>query len=349
MAGLKDILTAAEGLSAAELRALSSRILGLLNLPNTNDSHEIKCDCCRRCDSKQIVKYGKDKNGKQRYKCKSCNTIFYEDSFSVVSRTRYDKETWRQYIELLLSRASLQKCASICNISVQTAFTWRHKILSALQHDQDERALGGIVEADETFMGISFKGNHTKSKSFTMPRKAYKRGTDSRAQTGSRACVMCAMERNGQVYGEVLGKGQPTIPMLSHAFDQRILPETIFITDKATSTKKYFQDNNRAIQLIQLMAHVRPKDMNSPPEVRGAFHIQNINNFHYRFKKSLEAYCGVSTKYLNHYLNLFVWIENHKNILDTDLHSELSASIHTTNSYVPMYEITSMPAIPVVA
>lgn len=349
MVTLTDILSAAETLNAEDLRTLSSRILSLLNITDSNEDSQPKCDCCRRCESTQIVKYGKDKNGKQRYKCKSCNTIFYEDSFSVVSRTRHDAETWRKFIDLLLMRASLKRCAATCKISVQTAFTWRHKILNALQHDQEGRMLGGIVEADETFFGISYKGNHTKSKDFTMPRKAYKRGSDSREQTGSRACVMCALERNGQVYGEVLGKGQPTIAMLSHAFDNRIMPETIFISDKAIGMKNYFKNNTKAVQLIQMKAHVKPKSMNSPPEVRGAFHIQNINNMHYRLRKALEPYCGVSTKYLNHYLNLFIWIENHKNIPNVNLHQELCASLSQKDCYTALQNITSLPAIPFVA
>ena len=36
--------------------------------------------------------------------------------------------------------------------------------------------LDGIIEADETFFAISYKGNHSKSKTFAMPRKAHKRG-----------------------------------------------------------------------------------------------------------------------------------------------------------------------------
>lgn len=349
MADLQNLLTVAESLSRNELKALSARILGLLSIRVDDGSDVEGCKCCRRCDSKQVVKYGRDKNGKQRYKCKSCNTVFYGDSFSVSSRTRHDPATWAKYVEMLLMRSSLKACAAACKISIQTAFSWRHKILSALQKDQTNRSLGGIVEADETFLGISYKGNHTKSKDFVMPRRAYKRGTDSRAQTGSRACVMFAIERNGQTYGEILGKGQPTIAMLSHAFDNRILPESIVISDKAIGIKNYFKDNKRSIQLIQLKAHIKPKSMNSPPEVRGAFHIQNINNLHYRFRKTLEPYCGVSTKYLNHYLNLYVWIENHKRIPDIDLRKELCSFMYKQNCYTPFSHLVAMPAIPSVA
>lgn len=37
-------------------------------------------------------------------------------------------------------------------------------------------SVGGVVEFDEAFFRESFKGNHKKSTTFTMPRKAHKSG-----------------------------------------------------------------------------------------------------------------------------------------------------------------------------
>ena len=350
MATLTNLISVAESLNKEELQALSSRILALLNRP-ASEASPTKCECCRRCESKQIVKYGKDKNGKQRYKCKSCNTVFYEDSFSTVSRSRHNTETWKKFIDLLLMRASLKKCAAVCGISIQTAFTWRHKILNALQYDQEGRVLGGVVEADETFFSISYKGNHAKSKNFTMPRQAYKRGTDNRSSKAPKVCVMCAIERMGQSYGEVLGAGQPTVKMISHAFEDRVAPESIVLSDRALAMKSFFEKKDD-ITLIRLKSSVtgrQGRHDGGKPEVRGSFHIQNINNMHYRFRKALEPYCGVSTKYLNHYLNLFIWIENHKNIPNVNLHRELCASLNQKGHYTTLRNITSLPAIPVVA
>ena len=336
-----------KSMSSSELKVLSSKIIELLK--STSNTHaDVEISCCRRCESHDIVKFGKDKNGKQRYKCKACNTIFNLDSYSAFSKTHYDISTWEKYIDLLLKGGTLAECATSCGISVQTAFTWRHKILNTLQKDQANRLLGGIVETDELYLSISYKGNHKKSKNFTMPRDSYERGTDNREQIGSRACVMCAIERNGQYYGEVLGKGQPTIAALSYAFDQRILPDTIVLSDKSTGLKNYF-NNRESIQLVRLMAHVKPKSMNSPPEVRGAFHIQNVNNVHSRIRKFLYKYNGVATKYLNHYISLFIWIENHKNIPDVDLSQRAIEAISTNDSYISYDDLVAMPPIPNVA
>lgn len=56
-----------------------------------------------------------------------------------------------------MNKFSIRECAEVCNISTQTAFNWRHKVLDALQNMQSEAHLKGVVEADETFFALSYK------------------------------------------------------------------------------------------------------------------------------------------------------------------------------------------------
>lgn len=350
MVDMTEILNATESLDQNELEMLSSKIMQMLKISScttSSDSYSSEVYTCRKCSSAAILKYGKDKNGKQRYKCKSCGTIFYETSYSVISKTRQNISVWKKYIELLLKGAPLRECAEVCNISVQTAFTWRHKILHALQADQTNRTLGGVVEIDDMFFPISYKGNHKKSKNFTMPRESYKRGTDNRAAIGSMACVLCACERQGQVYAEVVGTGSVNVERLNYAFNNRLLPDTIALTDRAYSFKNYF--SSTTIELVQLASHSIPKNPTSPPQVKGSYHIQNVNNFHRRFRRTMKIYNGVATKYLNHYVNLFVWIENHKKAYEYSLPTEMLKNISQKGSYCPYNKIVNLPPIPNVA
>ena len=93
-----------------------------------------------------------------------------------MSGTRKDLSVWEKYIDCMMNGLSIRKTAVACGIHRNTAFLWRHKILDALQNMADDVTLEGIIEADETFFAISYKGNHNKSKAFAMPRKAHKRG-----------------------------------------------------------------------------------------------------------------------------------------------------------------------------
>ena len=63
---------------------------------------------------------------------------------------------------------TIRDSAQRCNLSIPTAFYWRHRFLS--QQTQEDRNLTGIVEVDETFFLESQKGNRN------LDRKAHKRG-----------------------------------------------------------------------------------------------------------------------------------------------------------------------------
>ena len=348
MKEIYHILRFAKNLNEKDLRYVSNAILAMLSKTNeVYGNPVIKVEKCRKCSAKQVVKFGKDKNGKQRYKCKSCGATFTETSFSAISRTRHSDVVWSDYIYLLLKGASLEECAFRCGISVRTAFIWRHKILHALQKDQSNRMMGGIIEADEMFLPVSYKGNHSKSKRFTMPRSPFKRGTDNRSNRIAKACIMCAVERNGQSYSEVIGVGQPTTKMIDHAFGKRIIPDSIMLADGALAMKNYFTKKTD-VALVQLQSTTSGSHKGGDPEIRGIYHIQSVNNYHKRLTGFLRRYNGVSTKYLNHYVSLFAWIENHKS-LDCTLEESVQTFILEHSHYVTPGNLFEMPAIPQVA
>lgn len=45
---------------------------------------------------------------------------------------------------------------------------------------------------------------------------------------------------------------------------------------------------------------------------KGIYHLNNINNYHYRLKKWISRFNGVSTKYLQLYLVWFQFLDNRK-------------------------------------
>lgn len=343
-----QILNATKSLSERDLKRVADSILKMLSKASGIYGNSAqKVEQCRKCGADQIVKFGKDKNGKQRYKCKFCGATFTETSYSVLSHTRYSEFVWDIYIHLLLKGASLEECAFQCGISVRTAFIWRHKILNALQKDQDNRVMAGIIEADEMFIPVSYKGNHKKSKRFTMPREALTRGSDNRSNKIPKACVMCAVERKGQSYAEVLGLGQPTNKMTAHAFEGRIAPDSIVLSDRARAIKHFF-DGKTNIQLIRMQSTADGSRHSKIPEVRGVYHIQTVNNYHNRVHRFLRRYNGVSTKYLNHYIALFAWIENHK-MMENKLEASLKEYIGKKSNYTTASVLFNKEPVPHVA
>ncbi len=347
MKNLDSLFAQIQALKPDELKLVADSIMAALKGEISTDSVQSeKIAICRKCGEEGgVAKFGKDGAGKQRYRCKHCGATFTATSYTAISYTHCDLSKWEKYIECLLGGLSLEKCSQLCGISVRTAFLWRHKILSILQNDQNDRALAGIVETDDMFFNVSYKGNHKNNTNFVMPRAPHKRGGDTKVQTNAKACVLCAVERGGQAYGEVMGVGAVTPAKLDYAFKNRICHDALVVSDKAQCMKSYFMKSPN--ELVQVASHIRK--VGSPPEIKGTFHIQNVNNMHFRIRTFMRGYNGVSTKYLNHYIGLFIWIENYKKISDINFKKEILSQINQGNTYINAKTITSLPAIPSVA
>lgn len=167
-----DILHNIDALSDTEQKALAGKLLEILSAPqnkenllNGEDTSKFNDDAvvvCPYCGGTHIVKRGfSDDHVSRRYVCRSCGKSFHRTTNSVLSNTHKSAEVWEQFIRLTLKGASLEVCSRRCKIAIGTAFAWRHKILAAMAQDQTARMMSGIVEMDETFVSISYKGNHT--------------------------------------------------------------------------------------------------------------------------------------------------------------------------------------------
>lgn len=295
---------------------------------------------CKSCGSIHVVKNGKDRHGHTRYLCRDCKKTFGKTTDTVVSGTHKSLSVWKSYIASMLAGDSLQGSAAKCEISIPTAFVWRHKILNALNNSSFSNSFNGILEMDELYMRISYKGNHTKSKHFKMPRKPFKRGSDNNAfGYNFQICVLCVAERNKGYSGVVACRGLANANLLSNLFDGKLALDSIVLTDGFAAYKKYFD----SINVEHLILKSKTKPHKGKPEVKGPYHINNVNALHHRFRKYLIKYNGVSTKYLGNYLSLFIWLENNKYYDKLDLMCE---ELSNEDTYISANELAYLPAEP---
>lgn len=344
---LNNIVSELSGLRRTDLETLAQQLCVMLSEPSEPDTSVYSLNrsttkpTCKKCGSLSVSKYGKTAKGHQRYRCLDCGSVFTSISDTLFSGSQKDAKQWSDFIFYTLEGRSLRFCAEKCNISLPTSFAWRHKLLNALTSQQFSNNLTGLVEVDEMFVNVSYKGNHKLSKNFTMPRPAYKRGTDNHSRyPRDKACVLCVAERNSNFSGIVTHRGPLTTAILSQVFDGRISNDTVVITDESKALNKYFQPQTYAH--IAVAASVTGSIFKTVPVVKGTYHINNINALHSRFRDFLRQFNGVSTKHLNSYLSLFLWLENktEKNNLSADdtIHFALNNSTHMTYK-----EVTALP------
>ena len=288
---------------------------------------------CPICGGIHAVRNGHRKDGTQKYMCRDCKKSFVVATNSIVSSTKKDLSIWEKYISCMMNGFSIRKTAEICGVHRNTAFYWRHKILDALQNMANSVQLNGIVEVDETFFSISYKGNRN------LPRKAHKRGGEVhlRGLSREKVCVPCAVNRNGLSIAKISSLGKVSTQAIHEVYDGRIEQDSTIVTDKARAYIRFAETNE--LNLVQLKNGVAKK---------GIYNIQHINNYHSRLKKFMNNFNGVSTKYLNNYLiwNNFV---NYAKETNVEKQNILMRFALTTTKNVTCQQISQRETLPICA
>ena len=109
---------------------------------------------CPHCASAGAVSRGKAR-GRRRYRCKACGKTFGALTGTALSGLHH-KERWLAFGASLGAGETIREAAERCRIAPSTAHRWRHRFLAAVRQAPDR--LAGIVEADETFVLESRKG-----------------------------------------------------------------------------------------------------------------------------------------------------------------------------------------------
>ena len=248
---------------------------------------------CPYCHSKHIIKKGII-GKKQRYKCKDCGKLFKETHNTILFKTRKDISVWQKYIECMIDKRPLRTITEICNISLKTSFDWRHKILDLLSKMMDDIKLDGIIESDETYTRLSFKGNHTKSKDFIMPREPHKRGGEVslRGLSKEQVCIACFISDKNLSYSKVANLGMPQWNKIFNVINNHIDKNSILVTDN-------YKGYAKIVDKLKINHIPMPVGAYS----NGTFNIQKINSYHTYLKELINIrFRGVSTKYLNNYV-----------------------------------------------
>jgi transposase-like protein len=260
---------------------------------------------CPHCDSHFVMRFGKyviktriGEVKRQRYRCKACRQTFNDLTNTPLQRTKRP-HLWVRFIECMIVGYSLRKCAELLHDEVThvTLFYWRHKILAALKQDPTE-TFQGIVEMDETYFLYSEKGKRNISE-----RKSRKRGGKAkyRGISNDQICVLVARDRQKMTYSGVLGRGRIRTTKLDEAIDSQLSGSNVLCTDSWRAFSSYA--NSKGLD------HYRFKS-DRKQRVKGVYHIQNVNSYHSCLKKWLDRFNGVATKYLQHYLAWFRYLDS---------------------------------------
>lgn len=227
------------------------------------------------------------------------------------------KGRWLDYLGCLLDATTVRRAAAAVGAHKNTSFRWRHRFLTLPKTDRPLH-LGGIAEADEIYFLESEMGARALERT---PRKrggsAKKRGTSN-----EQVCVLVARDRMGNTLDFVTGRG----PVFKAQLKRCLLPvlesAALPVSDGNASYRYFARDAEISHQAVNIRQGIR---------VKGAFHVQNVNAYHSRFRMWMARFHGVATHDLPNYLGWRWAVDaNRINSPDIMLRAAVGAFPHLT-------------------
>lgn len=240
---------------------------------------------CPYCQSERLGRWGRQ-SGLQRFRCRDCEKCFNALTGTALARLRR-KERWIDYSRALIEGLTVRKAAERCGVAKTTSFRWRHRFLADVAGLKDAN-LTGIVEADETYFPLSFKGSRQ------LPRLPHRRGhaTHQRGTGEDQVPVLVLRDRHGATADFLLAAATQAeeAPRIS----QVIAADAVLCTDGGASLRSAARQAGIAHRPLNQSAGIRV--------LAGVYHIQNVNAYDSRLKTWMKRFHGVATKYLENYL-----------------------------------------------
>ena len=281
---------------------------------------------CPICGGTHVRRSGRRKNGSQKFVCMDCKKSFSIRKNTIFNGTRKSLAVWMEYLNCMAEGLTIDQSAERCGITHCTSFVWRHKILDALGDRAKGIELTGIVEADETFMPVSFKGDSKAFMNGAVSREPRSRGGEihMRGLSDELVCVPCAIDRKGNAVSRIAKLGKCSTKAVQGVLGGHVAHGATLCTDVDSSYRRFAKDNGN--MLVQIKG--------GKESVKGIYHIQHLNAYHSGLKNFIARFKGVSPKYLNNYLTWNNEVERRK----AGLAEKAEASLRQIASVV--FEVT---------
>ncbi len=248
---------------------------------------------CPRCSHPRCVRNG-HADGLQRYQCRGCKRSFNALTGTPLARLRL-RAKWGLQAQALQEGFSVRRAAQHLGVHRTTAFRWRHRFLGRPCQARPA-TLNGVVEADETYVLRSCKGQVRQLRQLSARASRHRGGhAAKRGLSDEQIPVLVLRDRSGQSSDFVLpapaGKAD-----VKDRLVQALAGDAVLCTDTSATLRGAAREaglEHRAVNVSQ------------GERVRGAWHIQNVNAYHSRLKTWMRRFNGVATSYLAHYTGWF--------------------------------------------
>ena len=267
----------------------------------------MKVESCPRCFSSAIKRNGR-KKGIQQYKCLKCFRYFNCKTLTIFAHLQ-KLYKWNDFLEdfLSLNISTLRNLKGKLQLSEQTIFNWRHKLLSAIIVRSQNKFFGESLEFDETFFKISRKGRQNLG---IKNKNAYRRWRKSLKEDSRHSVKLFFLYGRGskKLDTYLSHMGGTNLQHLRNYFYKERFKKVIMISDSHPSYLRFFKKNKIPHEVCLSKDHIDHKNRK--------VHPKTVNAFTRGFKTFVNQHLrGVSTKYLSCYSKWFEFVYTTKQMM----------------------------------
>ena len=272
--------------------------------PDGHTTHCPKCDRERRFHRV---------NGRPAYDCDTCGHHFHPTAGTIFHKSSTSLHLWFYAMYVMASTRcgiSAKQLERELGVTYKTAWRMFNLIRNELMAQEDDEPLSGEVEMDETFVG----GKPRQSDRNRRAALGWNAQTD---YWDRKAIIFGAVVRNGRIKASVVPNSRAsTILPLAREY---VFPESLIYTDEYYAYERLGREY-KGHRRIKHKARVY---------VEGDVHTQTIDGFFGLVKNAVRGvHHGVSHKWLQGYLNEYVWRWNRRgdgNTMFRDLLAETAS------------------------
>lgn len=265
-----------------------------------NQKHVRKCP---KCGSTHIIFNGKRK-GIQYYFCKKCKRNFNEFTGTTISYIK-KKEHIKPFLFSMLSGLSLAVCSKIHHIAIQTAFDWRHKILSSIKAYAKENYYG-ITEMITTEVKFSRKGQGAKSKIIGQKGKITDPARNKKAESVEKGeykplSLVAISDRTSFFEIKIVQQGNLDVANLNEQLGKKL-----------NKVKKLCLDDHLVLQQFagkKKISYFINKEGKKAKACNKYYHTKNIKIKYFNLNIFMNRFYGVSSSYLQNYLYWYMLLD----------------------------------------
>ena len=251
---------------------------------------------CERCDKTRSFKRYATADKRPAWYCSACGFRIHPLKGTIFEKSSTSLHLWFYAMYVMASTRcgiSAKQLERELGVTYKTAWRMFNLIRNQLM-TQDNEPLSGEVELDETFIG----GKPRQSDRIRREKLGWNAQTDYWER---KAVVFGAVERSGRIRASVVPNSRAsTILPLAREY---VLPESLIYTDEYAAYERLGRTG---------YTHRRIRH-SAKVYVQGDTHTQTIDGFFGLFKNAVRGvHHGVSHKWLQGYLNEYVWRWNRR-------------------------------------